>query len=123
MKCGMRSERLEGRRRMRCRKAIRVWELALGWMVYAGILSSAAAQTPQTVQFGYDAQGRLATVTNSDNTTQQYLYENTSFPNALTGLIDESNSRFSSWGYDTQGRATSTSEAGGAGATTLVYNA
>jgi len=89
----------------------------------AGLTGPALAQSSQTVQYGYDARGRLSTITNSDNTTTQYLYENASFPNALTGLIDENNTRFSTWGYDAQGRATSTSEAGGAGSTTLTYNA
>jgi RHS repeat-associated protein len=50
------------------------------------------------------------------------VYENSSFPNLVTGLIDESGNRFSTWGYDTQGRANSSSEGLGAGATTLVYN-
>jgi uncharacterized protein RhaS with RHS repeats len=76
----------------------------------------------QTVQYSYDAAGRLSTVTNADSTTRTYLYENASFPNALTGLNDETNTRYSTWGYDSQGRATSTTEANGAGATSLVYN-
>ena len=87
-----------------------------------GLLGSGGARA-QTVQYSYDAQGRLSTVTQADGTTQTYLYENAAFPNAMTGLIDETGTRFSSWGYDAQGRATSTSEAGGAGAHTLVYNA
>src|SRR4030088_3321762 len=112
-----------GSQRMQGRNGIGMCAL-LGALVFCiGPLSPAIAQTSQTTQYGYDAQGRLSTVTNPDSTTSQYLYENASFPNALTGLLDESTTRFSSWGYDTQGRATSTSEAGGAGATTLVYNA
>jgi RHS repeat-associated protein len=108
---------------MRRRNGIGLIGLLCGMVVCTGVTHDALAQSSQTIQYSYDAQGRLATVTNSDSTTQQYLYENTNFPNALTGLIDENASRFSSWGYDTQGRATNTSEAGGAGATTLVYNA
>jgi YD repeat-containing protein len=75
-----------------------------------------------TVQFGYDSQGRLATVTNSDSTVRTYVYENASFPNSLTGVIDENNTRYSTWGYDTLGRASSSTEALGADSTTLVYN-
>jgi uncharacterized protein RhaS with RHS repeats len=67
------------------------------------------------VQYGYDAQGRLSTVTYADGSSQTYLYEDTNHPNALTGVMDENGTRFSSWSYDTQGRAISTSEAGGAG--------
>src|ERR1700730_11658245 len=108
---------------MKRRTGIGLIGLLCGMAVCAGVTHGALAQTSQTVQYSYDTQGRLSTVTNPDSTTSQYLYENTSFPNALTGLLDENASRFSSWGHDTQGRATSTSEAGGAGATTLVYNA
>jgi RHS repeat-associated protein len=100
---------------------------ALGRVACATALALAMAihsigYASQTVQFGYDSQGRLSTVTNSDTTTNTFLYENASFPNALTGLLDENTSRFATWGYDTQGRGTSTSEAGGAGSTTLNYN-
>jgi RHS repeat-associated protein len=87
------------------------------------IASGCAVEAAETVQYSYDAQGRLSTVTNADNTTHTYLYENTAFPNAMTGLIDESAQRFSSWSYDTQGRAVNTVESGGAGNTSLVYNA
>src|SRR5262249_50362014 len=41
---------------------------------------------------------------------------------ALTGVIDESHNRLSTWGYDSKGRATSSQLAGGADAVTLVYN-
>jgi RHS repeat-associated protein len=85
--------------------------------------STVVVHATETVQYSYDAQGRLSTVTNADTTTHTYLYENTAFPNALTGLIDESTQRFSSWSYDTQGRAVNTVEANGAGNTSLVYNA
>jgi RHS repeat-associated protein len=76
----------------------------------------------ETVQYSYDSSGRLATVTNTDSTTRTFVYENASFPNALTGEIDENGNRFSTWGYDTQGRANSSTEALGANATGLTYN-
>jgi RHS repeat-associated protein len=75
-----------------------------------------------TAQYGYDSQSRLATVTNSDNTVRTYVYENTSFHTALTGVIDENNNRFSTWWYDSQGRAATSTEALGADSTTLTYN-
>jgi RHS repeat-associated protein len=84
---------------------------------------STATTDATTVSYSYDTQNRLSLVTYPDTTTRQYLYENTAFPNALTGAIDEAGLRFSTWVYDTQGRATLTEEAGGAGRTTLAYNA
>jgi RHS repeat-associated protein len=94
----------------------RAFAVAIGLLT----LGNAVAET---VQYSYDSAGRLSTVTNADSTTRSYLYENAAYPNAMTGLIDENTNRHSTWGYDSQGRATSTTEAGGAGAHSLVYNA
>ena len=52
---------------------------------------------------------------------RQYQYENTAFPHALTGLIDEDGNLFASWTYDSQGRAISSQHAGGAELTTVSY--
>ena len=87
-----------------------------------GRVSTVTPTGSPAVQYGYDAQGRLSTVTNSDGTSRTYLYENISFPNALTGVLDESVSRYSTWGYDTSGKATSAQEAGGANSVSVVYN-
>jgi RHS repeat-associated protein len=43
----------------------------------------------------------------SAGTTIQYLYENTSYPFALTGITDENGNRYQTWTYDNTGRATS----------------
>ena len=75
-----------------------------------------------TVQYTYDGLFRLASVTNLDSTTRSYTYGNSTFANALTALTDESATQFSTWGYDSEERATSTQEYGGAGATTITYN-
>jgi YD repeat-containing protein len=76
-----------------------------------------------TAQYAYDGSFRLSTVTNLDGTTRSYQYGNATFTNALTAEIDESGTTYSSWGgYNSQEQATSTQEAGGAGATTLTYN-
>ncbi|CAM9187122.1 unnamed protein product, partial [Phaeothamnion confervicola] len=34
-----------------------------------------------------------------------YLYENPAFPQALTGIVDESGQRFATFSYDSYGRA------------------
>jgi len=87
-----------------------------------GRLASLTNSASGAVQYGYDAAGRLSAVTNTDGTTRAYLYENATYVNALTGLLDESGSRYSTWGYDSQGRGIGTAEADGANAHTLAYN-
>ena len=64
----------------------------------------------------------LISVTYPSGAQRQYVYENTAFPNALTGIIDENGQRFATWAYDSQGRAVSSQHAGGVDLTTLTYN-
>jgi len=84
--------------------------------------------------YGYDTTtGNLVSVTYPDTHTGQYLYNESSMtggaslPSALTGVIDETGVRYQSTMYapqasfDTIGRATYTSLAGGAEAATINY--
>ncbi len=74
-------------------------------------------------QFAYeDTKNNLVSVTYPGSQVRQYVYEDTSFANALTGIIDENTQRHLTLGYDTQGRATSSTLAGGAESITVVYN-
>lgn len=99
----------------------------------------------RSLQFSYDSSGALRTVTlpdggslnysyskgmlagvqYPDHSTRQYLYNEAaqtggaSLPQALTGEIDEAGVRYSTTGYDAQGRAVSSSLAGGVNATSL----
>jgi YD repeat-containing protein len=75
-----------------------------------------------TVQYSYDSSLRLSQVTELDGTTIGYLYQNTNFPNALTGKVDENGTQYLSWGYDSFERGTSNSMAGGAMSTSVTYN-
>jgi RHS repeat-associated protein len=84
-------------------------------------LASVTDPNSNSVQYGYNSLSSLWTVTNLDGTGRSYAYENTSFPTLLTGVIDESATRYSTWGYDSVGRGNSSQEAGGADATGLVY--
>jgi len=72
--------------------------------------------------YGYDSLNNLTSVTYPDQTVRRYTYENTAFPNALTGIVDELGNRFATYGYDTLGRATTTQHAGGAELTTVAYH-
>ncbi len=85
-------------------------------------ISSIAFGSAGTVQYSYDSSQRLSQVTNLDGTTVSYLYGNASFPNALTGKVDENGTQFLSWGYDSLERGTSNSMAGAAMNTSVSYN-
>ncbi|WP_281852233.1 DUF6531 domain-containing protein [Dyella sp. GSA-30] len=54
--------------------------------------------------------------------SRQYLYEDTAYPAALTGITDERGVRYATWHYDAQGRAISSEHANGAEKVTLTYN-
>ncbi len=92
---------------------------------YDGQSRLTAVTTPDALQinYSYDSQGRLAQVTYPDNFTRKYVYENTALPLLLTGIVDENGNRFASWTYDSQGRATSGTQAGGANSVQLTYDA
>ncbi len=70
--------------------------------------------TPDGVfSYSYDANLNLTQITKPDTTTRIYHYENASFLNALTGITDENSVRVSTYGYDANGRAISSENAGG----------
>ncbi len=60
-------------------------------------------------QYGYDANNNLVSVTWPDGYVRRYIYDDSGFKNSLTGVIDESGSRISTWKYDERGRATAVS--------------
>lgn len=63
-------------------------------------------------RYEYDANDNLATVvypdttpgTTADNPEKVYHYENTSFPNHLTGITDENGERYATFSYQSDGR-------------------
>ncbi|MCW7542075.1 hypothetical protein OOT46_30225 [Aquabacterium sp. A7-Y] len=69
--------------------------------------------TQESISVGYDGAGNLASLLWPDGKTRRYVYERVDLPWALTGVVDESDTRFSSFGYDLQGLAVSTEHAGG----------
>jgi RHS repeat-associated protein len=92
-----------------------------------GFLHTVVLPDGNSVQYAYDANQNLATVTYADTTTRHYLYENTAAGtlNQLTGILDESGQRYSTYGYNTSsgpaGKVVSSQHAGGADAVTLSY--
>jgi YD repeat-containing protein len=82
------------------------------------------------VRFSYDAIGNLSVVRHPDIDaggepvlrTRTYLYENPAFPSALTGIVDESGQRLSTYTFDGVGRAVATEWAGGANRHAVTLN-
>lgn len=93
--------------------------VVLGWT--QNRISSMTPPSNAQRQYGYDPIGNLSALTWPDTTVRQYHYENTNFPHALTGITDENSVRYATWGYDTLGRVTTSTHAGGADATAFSY--
>ncbi len=64
-----------------------------------------ASSSGVTVGLGYDGLGNLGSLAWGDGSSKTFLYESTSLPNALTGIVDERGLRHSQYGYDDDGRA------------------
>lgn len=76
-------------------------------------------------RYTYSAASNLASVIYPDQSgdkTRTYAYENASFVNALTGIIDEKQERHSTYAYDQFGRAVSTELALNANRYGLTFN-
>ncbi|MBU2714516.1 hypothetical protein, partial [Zooshikella harenae] len=68
-------------------------------------LVKATLNDTASVSYEYDEQQRLVTTTFPDQSTRQFLYENTDFPFYLTGVMDSKGNRAITWTYDSAGRA------------------
>jgi YD repeat-containing protein len=97
----------------------------------AGQLTSVTAPGSQATTYGYDGTAdtsRLTTVRYPANTglgtvSKTYLYESASFPQLVTGVIDEKGTRLATYAYDSQGRAVSSQLAQGAELYSVSYPA
>jgi hypothetical protein len=99
----------------------------LGFTYSSGLLSGVTTPDSLTLSYGYltfSSATRLSTVTynTSPTTHQTYLYENTSFPGALTGITDENGNRYATWGYDANGRGILSQLSGAINYTSVYYN-
>ncbi len=95
----------------------------------AGLLTGITTPDALNFTYGYvtySSTGQSALTSVSYNTSpvqsQSYLYENASYPFALTGIIDENGNRYATWGYDDSGRATSSQLAGGVNYTSVQFH-
>ncbi len=72
--------------------------------------------------YTYDNANNITTIDYPDSTSKTYHYEIIAYPYALTGITDENGVRFSTYDYDSQGRAISTEHAGAVNKYSFVYN-
>jgi YD repeat-containing protein len=70
---------------------------------------------------GVAAQNQLTSVTWQDGKVKRYHYEDARRPTLLTGITDEAGVKILTYGYDAQGRVTSTQKAGVVDPITLSY--
>lgn len=88
----------------------------------AGRVATVTLPNGNTLGYGYDARNNLTSVRFADGAMRRYAYENVSFPNAPTGVIDESGRRRLTWGYDAAGRPNRGYYGSGTGGVSVVYN-
>lgn len=85
----------------------------------SSLLSKIVLPDGQDIHFTYDSYNNLSEVIYPDDTpldltnnpTEQYHFENTFYPYALTGITDAKKVRYSTWGYDSHGLAISSQHA------------
>ncbi len=92
-------------------------------LTYASGRVTTVATPEGTFTYSYDVNGNLTEVTKPGSVTREYHYEDTSFVNALTGITDENGLRFSTYGYDAQGRAVLSKHIGDVDSYEIDYNA
>lgn len=86
-----------------------------------GVISSVTDFAGRIISTGFDVSGNLTQLTWPDAKVRQFVYENTSLPWALTGVVDERGIRYSTFTYDSAGRALSTEHAGGVNKFSVSY--
>ena len=79
-----------------------------------GQLKTLITSAGEAVRYGYDASQRLSTITYPGNEVQTLLYEDSRWPLAVSGLIDERGIRLATYRYDDTGRAVLSEHALGA---------
>ena len=90
-----------------------------------GRLATLTDPAAQAYQYAYDRYDNLVTVTYPNNTLRSYLYEDTTFRNALTGIVDENAQRYATYTYNSlygTSQVKTSEHAGGAGKITLTYS-
>ncbi|WP_431686587.1 DUF6531 domain-containing protein [Hahella sp. NBU794] len=69
-----------------------------------------------------DNPNNILKASNSNGNEKAYHYEDTRFPNALTGITDENDVRYATWTYNEDGKAVTSEHAGGVEKSTVIFN-
>lgn len=85
-------------------------------------LTSISTPEGRSIAFTYDANRMLTSITWADGKSVQYLYENPAIVWALTGIVDENNSRLFNFTYDVSGKAIDSQYANGAEQYSVFYS-
>jgi RHS repeat-associated protein len=88
-------------------------QLTFNYDSSSGLLHTVADPAEEVIEFAYDSARNLTGVLYPDGTSRQYHYENTSFPNHLTGITDGNGDRQKNVTYDSIGRVASSELADG----------
>ena len=88
-----------------------------------GRLSTLTDHTGRTWTYRYEILGRLAYVDHPDGTTREYHYEDLRHAYALTGITTEDGQRLSTYEYDEEGLAVASYHAGNANRVDIQYDA
>ncbi|AQQ67346.1 hypothetical protein Mag101_06635 [Microbulbifer agarilyticus] len=88
-----------------------------------GQLSQITRNDGSVYQFSYNANGLLGGITfpGANTPQRQFRYEDTRFPRALTGVTDEASNVYSTFAYDDEGRAVSSTHSDGANSGQVEY--
>jgi RHS repeat-associated protein len=87
----------------------------------AGRVADVTLPDGRHVLYGFGASNNLTSVQFPDGATRQYLYENASFPNAMTAVVDETGRRRVSFRYDALGRPDQAHYGSGVNTVTVNY--
>jgi RHS repeat-associated protein len=93
-----------------------------------GVVSTVTTPDGLVLTYGYNSvyntDDQLASVSYSTSpaTSQQYLYQNSNLPYALTSIVDENGATYANWTYDDEGRGLTSQVGGLANLTTVTYN-
>lgn len=88
----------------------------------AGRVNAVTLPDGNVLRYGYDANNNLVSTRFVDGATRQYTYEDATYRNALTGVIDETGKRRLTWAYDSAGRPNYGHYGYGSDAVRIVYN-
>ena len=86
-----------------------------------GRLSLVTLPDGNQIRYGFSGTGQLDSAVYPDGSFRRYVYEDTRWPNALTGIFDEAGVRYATFAYDAAGRAVQTLYVGGVNSFTLSY--